>query len=204
MLRRDASGYLCPILRLQVIKITTLGRCLMRQFIGRRIRSLKMKQCLLADLRTSVLEENMANKFFLILTKIMLGGWGLLFLIGSGWGLLYSAATFKGLFTRPELWINLGLGFGSLFSIYCVLSSLNVFRRKILLASGILMQIAAILCVIWSYNYYYPKLPDNSRFLTTDFYLFGIFAVLWWLHFVAVFIYVPRTSNLLRPQNEMS
>jgi hypothetical protein len=127
----------------------------------------------------------MIKKVFLALSKVLLVGWSLLYLLGQLWGLLYVSGNLRGLL-RTELWINFAYGFGCLFSIYCIFSCFGLLRWKNLLVSGILMHILAILSIVWIYKYYYPEQ------LTTDIYSLSIFAFLWFLHFIAQFIYETK------------
>ena len=119
------------------------------------------------------------KKSLLILAKLLLIGWSSLYFFAGAWGLLYVASA-VGL-TRPELWINFTYGYGCIFSIYCILCCLLPFRQKPLLISGIVMQIIAVFCIVWSYRHFYVPKDVNPELS-----FFGIFLVLWWLHFLAL------------------
>ncbi len=126
---------------------------------------------------------------FLVSVKVLLVGWSFFYLFVAGLGFLYGASSGMALL-RPGLWISFSYGFGCLFSIYCVLSCvLPFFRWKMLLFSGIVMQILAFYCIYWSYHF---KLPINYQYaldvLNIELFCLSIFLILWWLHFIAVFI----------------
>ena len=134
----------------------------------------------------------MIKTLLLILGKILLFGWSVLYFSAAGWGFMYVAATARGLL-RPDLWLNFSYGMGCIFAIYCALVSLNVFKGRSLLISGVVMHFLAVLSIVSHSEYYDPTgLNDHLSFL-------GIFSALWCIHFAAQFPYQSNAENVNIP-----
>jgi hypothetical protein len=129
---------------------------------------------------------------FLILSKILLGGWSIVLFYLHFIGFAFATQNIRNLL-KPEVWTSFGYGFGCIFAAYCFFSTLGILKSKALLFSGILMHFLAVTSLFWGDKY------NNSEGLQFNAYLLGIYTLLWWLHFALTYrYYLPSGATTLQ------